>query len=265
MARINIEDQFWTEISAVAAKIGNQDLAIGSALRLFKLAQERTKQGRSISKEDWEMNEFPDALIPIFAQKKSDGSYEVRGAKKHFGWLQKCVESGKFGGKKSRRRAHEQNQPLSQRVSKGFQPSSSFSSSSSRKKTKTSMSSGQQDLPDLDSSPKASSTKVDPPPSLLVKIWNEHRGGLPECMVENPKRQKNAKLRWKENPDEKCWVELVKFLARSDWHTGKNPTGWLARIDFFLKPDTWVKFCEGSLAGQSETRAEKVWSFGAEV
>lgn len=101
MARINIEDQFWIEITAVTRQLkGDESRAVGDAVRLFRTAQQRAKQGRIVSDEDWRIGDFTDALIGIFAI-KVDGGYEVVGAKKHFGWLKERAEAGRKGGIKS--------------------------------------------------------------------------------------------------------------------------------------------------------------------
>ncbi len=100
MARINIEEHFWLEILQVIKKIGDEDKAIGNVMRLFRFAQERYKQEKIISDEDWKIHEFLDELVPIFAI-KIEGGYALRGAEKHFNWLRERRENGKLGGKKS--------------------------------------------------------------------------------------------------------------------------------------------------------------------
>jgi len=101
LARLNIEDQFWIEVTAVTKRLkGDESRAVGDSVRLFRVAQQRAKQGRIVSEEDWRIGEFSDALIGVFAL-KVEGGYEVMGAKKHFGWLYDRVESGRKGGLKS--------------------------------------------------------------------------------------------------------------------------------------------------------------------
>lgn len=139
MARINVEDCFWREIGSVVKVLQDEDKAIGQALRLWKLAQERSKQGRIISQEDWQINEFSDALIPVFAR-KVDGGFEVVGATKHFGWLRNKQQKGSEAGKKSGAARSKKNKNLAEgkrrspkvnaKVEPSFSPS--FSSSPSR-------------------------------------------------------------------------------------------------------------------------------------
>ncbi len=94
MARLNIDDQFWDDIAAVKL---DRFTAIGQALVLFKVAQNRFKDGKIVSDEDWRIHEFSDALIPVFAE-KVPGGYEVRGVSKYFGWLKERQEAGRRGG-----------------------------------------------------------------------------------------------------------------------------------------------------------------------
>lgn len=101
MARINIEDQFWIEVTAVTKRLnGDENRAIGESIRLFRIAQQRAKKKQIVSDNDWRIGEFSNALIGVFAT-KIEGGYEVAGAKKHFGWLETRVEAGRKGGEKS--------------------------------------------------------------------------------------------------------------------------------------------------------------------
>ncbi len=101
LARINIEDQFWIEVTAVSRALkGDDSRAVGDAVRLFRIAQQRAKKGQIVTDEDWRIAGFSDALIGVFAT-KVEGGYEVAGARKHFSWLETRVEAGRKGGEKS--------------------------------------------------------------------------------------------------------------------------------------------------------------------
>jgi hypothetical protein len=105
MARINIEDKFWVDVGAVAAKMGDLDRAVGQALRLIRHAQEKHRDGEQITVADFRTR-FSDALIPEFAQ--IDGEHvKVAGASKHFGWLEQKREAGRAGGKVSAKRPRD--------------------------------------------------------------------------------------------------------------------------------------------------------------
>lgn len=140
MARLNIEDDFFLEIGAVVAKIGDQDKAIGNAVRFLRHAQEKHKKGKLITEDEFKDKGFLDALIPTFAKRTPSGIQAV-GANKHFGWLQQKKEAGAAGGKKSATRKRDKKGRLLkseaksdeniQANSKHSQPSSSSSSSSS--------------------------------------------------------------------------------------------------------------------------------------
>jgi hypothetical protein len=94
----------------------------------------------------------------------------------------------------------------------------------------------------------------------LVRLWNSNRGSLPECKSLGNDRRKKATLRWREHPDEAFWVSLAQFLAKSDWHQGKNDRGWRADFDFFVQAKTCLKFREGTLGGQQQRASRPIFN-----
>lgn len=90
----------------VIAAYGNQDLAIGNALRFFRFAQELHKKGDLISEEEFERKGFNEALFPIFAE-RVEGGIRARGSSKHFSWLMDKAEAGSAGGKVSASRPRD--------------------------------------------------------------------------------------------------------------------------------------------------------------
>lgn len=100
MPRINIEDQFWIDIIEVAVRVGDKDRAIGNAVRWFRFAQEKLRNGEGISTEAFAEHGFLDALIPMFAVRAGDGIVP-RGADKYFGWLMNKSKAGQMGGQAS--------------------------------------------------------------------------------------------------------------------------------------------------------------------
>lgn len=174
MARLNIEEQFWNEINRVVAKVGDEDKAIGNAVRLFRFAQIRAKQGKPITAEDWRIQGFHESLVPIFATRISANDetfYEVVGAKKHFAWLEERVEAGRAGGVKSgESRRSEFNDLTEAKRSKPKQtePSSSYSLSFSEEElnTKTTTS----ELEKLPTAGKPALVKIATSQELISKI-----------------------------------------------------------------------------------------------
>lgn len=80
---------------------------------------------------------------------------------------------------------------------------------------------------------------------LLIEIWNRESGALPKAKGSSPKRTAAAKARFTEHPDEGYWVTVVQKIAASDFCRGVSETGWIAGVDFLLKPDTHLKVMEG--------------------
>lgn len=140
MARINVEDQFFDDVAAVGARMGDVDRAAGQAIRLIRFAQLQVKAGKRVTYQEF-TERFSEHLMPEFARR--DGDFVIiRGAAEHFKWLQKKSDAGSIGGKKSGEvRRSKTKQPKAKRSKpKQTEPSSSFSSSSSSSDSSTSSS-----------------------------------------------------------------------------------------------------------------------------
>lgn len=78
----------------------------------------------------------------------------------------------------------------------------------------------------------------------LIELWNQI-GGVQPCRYPTPKRIASYQQRAKNDN----WMNLVKEalqkVAASAFCRGHNDRGWLADIDWFLKPDTVTKIIEG--------------------
>ena len=273
MARINIDNEFWENVSLITGKLGCRFLASGQALQFLMMAQSRYKSGGVITEEQWKIHGFHESLIGIFAE-RVPGGFQAIGAEKQFGWLRKCVEAGREGGKKSGESRRNEINHLTEgfrRVLEGSEPSpsSSPSFSSSSSSSSSEGSTGKSDPnPESGSVDSTGQLELSPPPDEaipevhpLARIWNEHRGGLPRCRSCTGPREKKARARWKEQrPDE--WAETVKRMAASPFCNGKNDRGWKADFDFFLKPDTWQKVNDGKYDGGAlgaRTRATAIY------
>lgn len=130
MARLNIEDPFWIEVISLVAKAGDQDKAIGNAVRFFRFAQEKHKHGQLITEEEFTRQGFMAELIPTFAE-RVEGGIRVLGAEKHFGWLRARVNAGKRGGSKPKQTKANRSKRKQPEASPSPSYSSSLSSSGS--------------------------------------------------------------------------------------------------------------------------------------
>lgn len=94
-----------------------------------------------------------------------------------------------------------------------------------------------------------------PTPSarIILKIWNEERGPLPEAKSLNKTRAVSARARWNEKPDEAYWREIVRRMSTSTFCQGKNDRNWIATIDFLLRPNTHHKVLEGTYDNRGAT------------
>ncbi len=81
------------------------------------------------------------------------------------------------------------------------------------------------------------------PLSEVLRIWNEHF----ECAsVPTDKRRAALKARLREPFFVANWREAMERARRSAFCCGENDRGWVANIDWFLRPDTVVKIMEGN-------------------
>jgi hypothetical protein len=253
MARLNIEDQFWLDAMTVVATVGDVDRVVGNAVRFFRFAQEKHKAGKLITEDEFKANNFLESLIPTFATRTTQG-IKAAGADKHFSWLLDKKEAGKLGGQRSaaaRKEKYGSSAPKqheadpeatrsTRSTSKQIEPSPSSSSSSSSSFSfsnsfSSSFSKGVQ-----------ASDDAGPTPDELLDLWNENCGPLPKAQKLTNVRKKSAKARLHEKPDLEYWKSVIKTLATSPFTSGTNDRGWLANIDFMLRPDTHVKVSEGA-------------------
>lgn len=77
----------------------------------------------------------------------------------------------------------------------------------------------------------------------LLAAWNSLGGPFPHCRPTD-KRRAAAKVRlgdewWCAN-----YPAAMEIMKASPWHRGENDRGWVADIDYFLRPDTVTKILE---------------------
>lgn len=102
MARINVEDDYWSDPrrEILARLVGDQERADGRMLRAWRVAQGFWKKDELIPPRMWDTGGFDGILEADLAEKRDGGIY-VRGAEGHFGWLESRARAGQKGGKRS--------------------------------------------------------------------------------------------------------------------------------------------------------------------
>lgn len=82
------------------------------------------------------------------------------------------------------------------------------------------------------------------PPDPVMEIWNLWASKLPAAKSMNAERKrKSAALRKVHTEDD--IAAAARRLNESDFATGKNDRGWVATIDWFLKPESVLRTLEG--------------------
>lgn len=141
MARVNTEEKWWTDPrrQALISKIGIA--GDGVALRAWRLSQDYWSDGRQLVPIDL-FKSLPhwSEFIESGLAEVSDGLVYVKGTREYHEWLPKKVESGRKGGasKAASKKLALSSTPVAL-SSKGWHsvPSSSYSSSFSKKNTNT--------------------------------------------------------------------------------------------------------------------------------
>lgn len=82
------------------------------------------------------------------------------------------------------------------------------------------------------------------PSSPFLERWNA-TPGVQNARSMTPGRMKAFKVRCKSNGWPESVEEALERVAASDFCLGKNDRGWVADIDWFLRPDTLTKILEG--------------------
>ncbi len=110
MARLNIEDCWWTDPrrSALIRLLGDEDLADARAIRAWRLAQEFWKFGRGLVPRGLfeTLQSYPELLSVGLAEIREDKVY-IRGSSTHHEWIVEAKESGAKGGKVSAKRPRD--------------------------------------------------------------------------------------------------------------------------------------------------------------
>jgi hypothetical protein len=144
MARLNIEDCWWTDPrrSKLIKLLGEEELADGLAIRAWRVAQEFWGRGqRLIPREIFMTIEAAPKLIQAGLAEEREDSIYVKGSSQYHDWMLEKRKAAAAGGKKSAQRPRDakgrlqktpkQKPSTSPSESKCVQASSSSSSSSS--------------------------------------------------------------------------------------------------------------------------------------
>lgn len=81
----------------------------------------------------------------------------------------------------------------------------------------------------------------------LAKLWNRHAAKeLSQILACTGARRKNALARWKENPREEFWADVIWKINASDFLRGMKPDAtWRATFDWLVKVGNADKVREG--------------------
>jgi len=99
----------------------------------------------------------------------------------------------------------------------------------------------------------------------LAVLWNTHADKvLPrvDSMSKTTSRFRACSARWKENPENAYWIQVIERMNRSKYCTGRSERHFLASFGWFTRTDKHTEILEGRYDklfedGRSLTRGEK--------
>lgn len=81
--------------------------------------------------------------------------------------------------------------------------------------------------------------------SAIAEEWNLI-SGISRCRFVTEKRRRAITARMKDKFWRENWRAAMQKVARSPFCRGSSKSGWIADIDWFLRPDTVVRLLEGA-------------------
>ena len=231
MARINIEERWWTDPrrKLLIRLTKSEALADGVAVSAWRLSQSYYKTDFQIPAKVFELSEGVAELVGAELAIKNGDFYYVAGSRDAGDYLIKRSEAGHRGGVES---------------AKSRRSKSEVTSSDSNNLTEAKRSKRKQTQPsplissNLNTSNEVLNTGEDRTEKIhwLGDIWNAGRGTLGEVKTTKS-RLKAIEKRLKENPAQDYWMTVVAKIAKSDFCNGDNDRGWTADFDWLVGVD----------------------------
>lgn len=109
MARVNIEECWWSDPrrTALARLVGDEVMANGLAVMMWRVAQEFWAKGELVPKHIWATVQANSKLIQAnLAEERKDGIY-VRGSSQYLDWVVERRKAAQAGGQKSAQRPRD--------------------------------------------------------------------------------------------------------------------------------------------------------------
>jgi hypothetical protein len=277
MARVNIEDELHADprFRALVRRLGDEDRAVGMLHRFWRIAQRYWGNEKQLVPDDVFALEDLEVLVGVgFAVRKAEGVY-ARGAEERFDWyLQKCRAARAAAAERKRKaelrleraRSTGDDAPVNRSDGSG-QPEAPTSASPVNPPTPAPTPTPVQTPLRGVSLPRAGARGGTETPAGVIRlreedpritgldlqrIWNAHRGKLPECRELSYERQQAAwdLLRANADKDADYWVEVVKRIAKCSLAKGLS-SGWKPSFTWLLKPDSHLRVMEGEFDGDT--------------
>lgn len=82
-------------------------------------------------------------------------------------------------------------------------------------------------------------------PTEVFDAWNSLGSPFPKIVKATEKRMTSCRLRLEDSWWREHWREALPRIKNSTFCRGENDRGWVADIEFFLRPDSVAKTIEG--------------------
>lgn len=86
------------------------------------------------------------------------------------------------------------------------------------------------------------------PHQEIIELYHEILPSMPKIRVWDETRQKLLRSRWKEDKERQSlawWKQFFQYIASSDFLMGNNPKGWMADLEWLVKPTNFGKIANG--------------------
>lgn len=92
----------------------------------------------------------------------------------------------------------------------------------------------------------------------IFGTWNVMAGqtGLPKIAKSSTERRAKAKTRLRDQFFRDNWREGIEAFKERSFLRGQNDRGWVATIDWFLKPESLIRIIEGQYKDKTPTQPE---------
>jgi len=116
--------------------------------------------------------------------------------------------------------------------------------------------------------PRAVSAIPVAPHDAIIAMYHEILPELPKVHSWTDARQKFLRSRWREAPERQeleWWKEFFGSIRNMPWLLGQNSRGWIADLEWIVRPSNFLKILEGKYLPRAPTEEKAKWELELEA